>query len=251
MSLLEITDLVKIYNKPIKALKSSSEVNVLKGINFSIENQDFVAIMGRSGCGKTTLLKLLGTIDQPTSGSILFNGKDIKKLNENELSSVRRNNIGFVFQDFNLMDSLNIRENIMLPMILEGKKTNHMLELVEKNAKQFDIDKLLDKYPYELSGGEKQRVAICRSLSNEPDLILADEPTGNLDSLSCKIVVECLKKINQDLLKTVVVVTHDPLIAKHFKKVIFLKDGNILDVYYNTDGEDKFYERILDKMICL
>lgn len=161
---------------------NADEIKVLKGLTFSVEEQEFVGIMGKSGCGKTTLLKVLGLIDAPTSGTLHFYDKETKTLWKDELADIRRREIGFVFQDYYLMDSISVQENIMLPLILDKAENETCYEKSEAFANQFEITHLLHKNPYELSGGEKQRVAICRALINNPDLILADEPTGNLDS---------------------------------------------------------------------
>lgn len=223
-------------------------VKVLKGLNFSIEKNEFVGIMGKSGCGKTTLLKVLGLIDKPTDGQLYFKGKQVKKLWVDERADIRRREIGFVFQDFYLMDSLTLEENIMLPMILDKKKTNKCYANAHKYAKYFQIENLLKKYPFEVSGGEKQRAAICRALINHPEVILADEPTGNLDSKSGKIVVKALENIHQEMGKTIIMVTHDPEVASHCERILFLKDGNILeDVRKEGDTKD-FYKMILSKM---
>ena len=194
-----------------------------------------MGIMGKSGCGKTTLLKVLGMIDKQTDGVVRFMEKDTSKLYGDELADIRREQIGFVFQDFYLMDSLSVEENIMLPMILGQEKVDVMTKAARKYAEQFQISHLLKKNPYELSGGEKQRVAICRALINDPELILADEPTGNLDSKSGQIVIDALVRINQEFGKTIVMVTHDPQMASYCSRIILLKDGVILD---NLNHED-------------
>lgn len=197
MYVLEVENLIRNYQK--SAIKKSDEdIKVLKGLNFSVEQGEFVGIMGKSGCGKTTLLKVLGMIDKQTDGTVRFMEKDTSKVYGDELADIRREQIGFVFQDFYLMDSLSVEENIMLPMILGQEKVAVMTQAAQKYAEQFQISHLLKKNPYELSGGEKQRVAICRALINDPDLILADEPTGNLDSKSGQIVIDALVRINQE-----------------------------------------------------
>ena len=186
-NILEVKNLVRSYNTATFR-NSKNNVNVLKGISFQVAEGEFVGIMGKSGCGKTTLLKTLGMIDKPTDGTIKFMGEDTSELYGDKLADIRNSKIGFIFQDFYLMDSLSVEENIMLPMIISKQNTNKMIAEAKKYAEQFQIEHLLKKNPYELSGGEKQRVAICRALINNPDLILADEPTGNLDSKSGKIV---------------------------------------------------------------
>lgn len=227
---------------------NSVEIKVLKDLSFGVEEGEFVGIMGRSGCGKTTLLKVLGLIDEPTEGSILYKGEATEYLFGDRLAEIRRNKLGFIFQDFYLLDSLNIRENIMLPLILDEAEVPVMKEAAMQYAEHFGISHLLDKSPHELSGGEKQRAAICRALINDPDLILADEPTGNLDSKSGKIVVSAMEEINEKLGKTIIMVTHDPQMASHCKRIIFLKDGVILEDLRRDGTPDEFYQEILGRM---
>ena len=247
---LEVENLIRNYQK--SALKKSDEdIKVLKGLNFSVEQGEFVGIMGKSGCGKTTLLKVLGMIDKQTDGVVRFMEKDTSKLYGDELADIRREQIGFVFQDFYLMDSLSVEENIMLPMILGQEKVDVMTKAARKYAEQFQISHLLKKNPYELSGGEKQRIAICRALINDPDLILADEPTGNLDSKSGQIVIDALVRINQEFGKTIVMVTHDPQMASYCSRIILLKDGVILDNLNHGDSQDAFYQEIIGRMADL
>ncbi len=216
-----------------------------------MEEGEFVGIMGKSGCGKTTLLKVLGMIDKQTAGTVRFMEKDTSGLYGDDLADIRREQIGFVFQDFYLMDSLSVEENIMLPMILGKEKVEVMTEAARKYAEQFQIDHLLKKNPYELSGGEKQRVAVCRALINDPDVILADEPTGNLDSKSGKIVIDSLMKINRELGKTIVMVTHDPQMASCCSRIILLKDGVILDTLTQGESREDFYQEIIGRMADL
>ena len=213
-----------------------------------IKEGEFVGIMGKSGCGKTTLLKTLGMIDKPTDGTIKFMGEDTSELYGDKLADIRNSKIGFIFQDFYLMDSLSVEENIMLPMIISKQNTNKMIAEAKKYAEQFQIEHLLKKNPYELSGGEKQRVAICRALINNPDLILADEPTGNLDSKSGKIVIDALNKISSEYKKTIVMVTHDPQMASYCDRIILLKDGKILEELKKGSNRETFYQTILSKM---
>lgn len=250
MHVLEVENLIRNYQK--SALKKSDEdIKVLKGLNFSVEQGEFVDIMGKSGCGKTTLLKVLGMIDKQTDGVVRFMEKDTSKLYGDELADIRREQIGFVFQDFYLMDSLSVEENIMLPMILGQEKVDVMTKAARKYAEQFQISHLLKKNPHELSGGEKQRVAICRALINDPDLILADEPTGNLDSKSGQIVIDALVRINQEFGKTIVMVTHDPQMASYCSRIILLKDGVILDNLDHGDSQEAFYQEIIGRMADL
>ena len=227
---MKVENLVRNYKMVYSDRQDEEEIKVLKGLDFTIEEQEFVGIMGKSGCGKTTLLKVLGLIDKPTSGKIFFTGKDASELWSDELADIRRREIGFVFQDFYLLNSLSVKENIMLPM------------------ENFGLSHLLEKQPYEVSGGEKQRVAICRALINNPDLILADEPTGNLDSKSGKIVIDALKDINEHMGKTIIMVTHDPQMASYCSRLILLKDGVILEDLKNSGDQEAFYQEILEKM---
>lgn len=250
MKVLEVENLIRNYHKSTLK-KSNEDIKVLKGLSFSVQEGEFVGIMGKSGCGKTTLLKVLGMIDKQTGGTIRFMGKDTSELFGDTLADIRRTQIGFIFQDFYLMDSLSVEENIMLPMILGKEEVKVMTEAALRYAKQFQIEHLLKKNPYELSGGEKQRVAICRALINNPDLVLADEPTGNLDSKSGAIVIDALEKINQEFGKTIVMVTHDPQMASHCKKIILLKDGVILDTLRRKDRREHFYQEIIERMVDL
>lgn len=250
MKVLEVENLIRNYQKsPLK--KSEDDVKVLKGLNFSVEQGEFVGIMGKSGCGKTTLLKVLGMIDKQTEGTVRFMENDTGNLYGDKLADIRREKIGFIFQDFYLMDSLSVEENIMLPMILGREKLEVMTEAARQYAEQFQILHLLKKNPYELSGGEKQRVAICRALINDPDLVLADEPTGNLDSKSGKIVINALEKIHQDFGKTIVMVTHDPQMASYCSRIILLKDGVILDTLERGQNQKEFYQEIIGRMADL
>lgn len=250
MKVLEVENLIRNYHKSTLK-KSNEDIKVLKGLSFSVQEGEFVGIMGKSGCGKTTLLKVLGMIDKQTGGTIRFMGKDTSELFGDTLADIRRTQIGFIFQDFYLMDSLSVEENIMLPMILGKEEVKVMTEAALRYAKQFQIEHLLKKSPYELSGGEKQRVAICRALINNSDLVLADEPTGNLDSKSGAIVIDALEKINQEFGKTIVMVTHDPQMASHCKKIILLKDGVILDTLRRKDSREHFYQQIIERMVDL
>ena len=239
--------LIRNYTKTGEQ-KGKDEIKVLKGLNFQVDRQEFVGIMGRSGCGKTTLLKILGMIDRQTDGKLYFKGSDTEELWKDELADIRRRDIGFVFQDFYLMDSLTVRENIMLPKILDKGTAKDCIQKAEESAEQFGIRHLLDKKPYELSGGEKQRVAICRALINDPELILADEPTGNLDSKSGDVVISTMTEINKELGKTIVMVTHDPKMASYCSRLILLKDGVILEDLKKEGDQEEFYQKILVKM---
>lgn len=243
MSIIKTEHLVHNYTITTSTMDANT-IHVLKDIDFEVEKGEFVSIMGRSGCGKSTFLKLLGMIERPTSGTIYFDGMDTQDLWKDELADIRRRRIGFVFQDFYLLDSLCIRDNILLPMILDKADSKVMLQKAEELAELFGIKDLLLKAPYELSGGEKQRAAICRALINDPEIILADEPTGNLDSKSGQIVMDALKRINKEFHKTILMVTHDPYFASLSKKVVLLKDGQILDSITRLDDDKAFYEKV-------
>ena len=245
---IKVEDLYRSYAKIGTENGKKEAVEVLKGLNFAVEKQEFVGIMGKSGCGKTTLLKTLGMIDRPTRGTIYFCGKNTMKLWSDELADIRRRQIGFVFQDFYLMDSLNVRENIMLPMVIDKANAKDCIQKAEEFAERFGLVHLLDKNPYQLSGGEKQRVAICRALINNPEWILADEPTGNLDSKSGQIVVDALEEINEKMGKTIIMVTHDPQVASHCKRILFLKDGILLEDLRRMGTTEEFYPEILVRM---
>lgn len=226
-------------------LVNETKIEVLKGINLTINSQEFIAIMGKSGSGKTTLLKLLGMLDRPTEGKVFFKGEDSNFIRGDRLAKIRRCELGFIYQDYYLMDSLSVRENIMLPKILDHSSVEESMEESEKLADIMGVRTLMDKRTFELSGGEKQRVAICRALINHSDLILADEPTGNLDSASSETVMEYLQMINKDMKKTVVLVTHDAYVASFCNRVIFVKDGMIKVELKKTEGQDEFCDQIM------
>lgn len=247
-TIIRTEKLYRSYSKTGSKKEQPDDIRVLKGIDLKVEKGEFVGIMGKSGCGKTTLIKVLGLIDGPTKGTVYFKEKDVDILWKDELADIRRREIGFVFQDFYLMDSLSVKENIMLPMILDKAEAESCIERAESLAEQFGLTHLLDKNPYELSGGEKQRAAICRALLNNPELILADEPTGNLDSKSGKIVVDEFIKINEVMKKTIIMVTHDPQMASKCKRIIFLKDGIVLEDLRRIGSCEEFYHEVLERM---
>lgn len=247
MEILSAKNLVKIYGD----VTDENSTKALKGISMSIHKGEFVAIMGPSGSGKTTLLNVLSGIDEATSGEILINGKSLHDMDSDELALYRRKYLGFVFQDFNLLDSLTVKENIMLPMILEKKTVEEMDEKVDQLAKLFHIEPILHKYPYHISGGEQQRTAVARALVNNPTILFADEPTGNLDSKSSDIIMECFEKIVEELSTTVFLVTHDVFAASFCQKVIFIKDGQIHSYIVKKGSKKDFFHQILDNLTVL
>ncbi len=245
--ILQVKDLDRSYTVTMQT-GEKTEYPVLKKISFDVEYGEFIAIMGRSGCGKTTLLKTIGMMDKPTHGEVLYKNQSTAKIFGDNLARIRRKEIGFVFQDFYLMDSLSVKDNIMVPLILDGMPVQESLQKMEKYTEQFQITHLLNKKPYELSGGEKQRTAICRAMITDPDLLLADEPTGNLDSQSSQNVIHTLSGINEKYGKTVLLVTHDPGIASYAARIIFLKDGKILEDEKRKCPQETFYQKIVHRM---
>jgi putative ABC transport system ATP-binding protein len=236
--LLEINNLTKYFG-------SNNVVKALDGINLSVDHGDFVGIMGPSGSGKTTLLNLISTIDKPTSGSISINGTVVSSLTSDSLASFRRRELGIVFQDFNLIDSLTIRENLMLPMILERKGREELEKRVTEIASLLNISNILDKKPYEISGGEAQRTAIGRAIFNSPQLLLADEPTGNLDSKNAGAVMKLFTSINEHIGVTTIMVTHNPEAASYCKRIIFIRDGKLYNTIERGESREQFFEQIL------
>ncbi|MCI8575875.1 MAG: ABC transporter ATP-binding protein [Bacilli bacterium] len=224
----------------------------VNGISFEVEQQEFVAIMGSSGSGKTTLLNCMATIDSVTSGSITIGSKDITTLNENEIADFRRNELGFIFQDFNLLDTLTLEENIALSLVINKEKPDKIDHLVEDLAKKLGIENSLKKFPYEVSGGQKQRCACARALINNPKIIFADEPTGALDSKSARMLLETMATMNQELHSTILMVTHDAFSASFCQRVMFLKDGKIFsEIYKGEKSRKEFFNEILDVLTLL
>lgn len=223
-------------------------IPVLNGLSFEVQKGEFVGIMGRSGCGKTTLLKTLGLIAQPNGGDIWYRDRKVSNIYGDELAEIRRKELGFIFQDFYLMDSLSVLENIMMPLIFNEDDIAESKKKAMEIAEKFQVSHLLHKKPYEISGGEKQRTTICRTLVADPELIFGDEPTGNLDSKSAKVVIEALAQINKELKKTIVLVTHDPIISSYCSRIIFLKDGEIMGDIRKQGTNEEFYQQVLEKM---
>ncbi|GED54182.1 ABC transporter ATP-binding protein [Brevibacillus borstelensis] len=242
MEVLKVNDLSKVYN----SFKGAKEVTALHGINLSVRRGDFVGIMGPSGSGKTTLLNLLSGIDQCTSGEIFIEDKNITNLSKEEMALFRRHSVGYVFQDFNLLDSLTISENISLPLILDKIDPATINGKVQELAAFFEIEHIQNNYPYHISGGQKQRAAVARALINDPAIVFADEPTGNLDSKSSKNIMNTLKKINEERNSTVFMVSHDPFAASFCKRIIFIKDGAIKMEIASSGDRKEFFDRILE-----
>lgn len=242
MEVLNVSNLTKIYS----AYKGAREVRAIDGIDLMVEKGEFIGIMGPSGSGKTTLLNILSGVDNATSGEVFVAGNDISKMKKDKLSLFRRKNIGYIFQDFNLLDSLTLEENIALPLILDKKSASDISKRTSKLMNFFRIDNLKDKYPYNISGGQKQRVAAARALINDPAIIFADEPTGNLDSKSATSIMTTISNMNDELKSTVLMVTHDPFAASFCKKIIFIKDGKIKMQIASSGERKEFFDRILE-----
>jgi len=230
----------------------SSLTKAIDNISFEVEEGEFVAIMGASGSGKTTLLNCISTIDKVTSGHIYVNEKDVTKLKGNDLNKFRREELGFIFQDFNLLDTLTAYENIALALSIQNRSISEIEGRIKMVAKELNIEKILKKYPYEMSGGEKQRVAAARAIITEPTIVLADEPTGALDSKSSKMLLEKFNYLNTDLKATILMVTHDAFTASYASRVIFIKDGKIFNEFYKGSATRKeFFDKIIDVVTLL
>lgn len=247
MSMLEVHGVKKIYSTRF----GGNKVEALKNIHFQVELGEYVAVMGESGSGKTTLLNILAALDKPTSGTILLNGIELSKIKDSQLSSFRRDNLGFVFQDFNLLDTFTLEDNIYLPLVLLGKPHREMEAKIKPIAAQLGISELLKKYPYEVSGGQKQRAAVARAIITNPKLILADEPTGALDSKSSDELLRMFNRINQNG-QTIIMVTHSVKAASSANRVLFIKDGEVYHQLYRGDNtEEQFYEKISNTLTLL
>lgn len=247
MSLLEVKNVKKIYTTRF----GSNQVEALRDVNFTVERGEYVAIMGESGPGKTTLLNILAALDKPTEGKVYLKDRDLGKLKEKEIATFRRQNLGFVFQDFNLLDTFSLKDNIFLPLVLSGKKYPEMEKRLKPIAEKLGIEKLLEKYPYEVSGGQKQRAAIARALITKPQLILADEPSGALDSKAADSLMNLFTTINQEG-QTIVMVTHSVKAASSAKRVLFIKDGKVFHQLYRGNlTNEEMYERISDTLKIL
>lgn len=247
MSLLEVKNVKKIYTTRF----GSNQVEALRDVNFTVERGEYVAIMGESGSGKTTLRNILAALDKPTEGKVYLKDRDLGKLKEKEIATFRRQNLGFVFQDFNLLDTFSLKDNIFLPLVLSGKKYPEMEKRLKPIAEKLGIEKLLEKYPYEVSGGQKQRAAIARALITKPQLILADEPSGALDSKAADSLMNLFTTINQEG-QTIVMVTHSVKAASSAKRVLFIKDGKVFHQLYRGNlTNEEMYERISDTLKIL
>ena len=247
MSMLDVKGLQKIYT----ARFGGSKVEALKNVNFSVEEGEYVAIMGESGSGKTTLLNILASLDKPTSGSVILDGNDISGIKESKLAQFRRDNLGFVFQDFNLLDTFTLEDNIYLPLVLAGKSYKEMSSRIMPIAEQLGITGLLKKYPYEVSGGQKQRAAVARAVITNPRLILADEPTGALDSKATDELLNLFSQINRSG-QTILMVTHSVKAASHAGRVLFIKDGEVFHQIYRGDNDDEqMYQLISDTLTLI
>lgn len=247
MAILEVSSLGKIYTTRF----GGNKVQALNNVSFTVEEGEYAAIMGESGSGKTTLLNILAALDKPTTGSVLLEGKDITKIKEKEISAFRRDNLGFVFQDFNLLDTFSVRDNIFLPLVLLGCGYEEMNVRLEPIAKRLGIADILEKYPYEISGGQKQRTAVARAIITKPKLILADEPTGALDSRSTDGLLDILADLNADG-QTVLMVTHSTKAASRAGRVLFIKDGSVYhQLYRGKCTNEEMYQRISDTLALL
>ena len=247
MQILEVNDLRKVYTTRF----GGQSVEALRSVTFAVEQGEYVAVMGESGSGKTTLLNILAALDKPTSGQVLLEGRDIGKVKEADMAAFRRDQLGFVFQDFNLLDTFTLEDNIYLPLVLAGKKYPEMHRTLVPLASELGIEKLLKKYPYEVSGGQKQRAAVARAMITRPRILLADEPTGALDSKSTDELLGLFSRLHADG-QTILMVTHSVKAASHAGRVLFLKDGQVFHELHRTgDTDSQFYQRISDALTAL
>lgn len=247
MSILEVSGLKKIYSTSFGA----SKVEALRNVNFSVEQGEYVAIMGESGSGKTTLLNMIAALDKPTGGRIALDGIELGRINDGAISAFRRDNLGFVFQEFNLLDTFSIEDNIYLPLVLAGKGYNEMHERLVPIAQKLGITDILKKYPYEISGGQKQRAAVARAIITRPKLILADEPTGALDSRATDELLRLFSEIN-GAGQTILMVTHSVKAASHAGRILFIKDGEVFhQIYRGENSNQQLYQKISDTLTML
>lgn len=247
MAMLEVSHLKKVYTTRF----GGNQVEALRNVSFTVEQGEYTAIMGESGSGKTTLLNILAALDKPTGGTVLLDGKDLTQIKESQIAAFRRDNLGFVFQDFNLLDTFSLEDNIYLPLVLTGTPYAEMQRRLAPIAQQLGITELLQKFPYEVSGGQKQRAAVARALITNPRLILADEPTGALDSRSTDELLSLFSAIHQSG-QTIVMVTHSTKAASSAGRVMFIKDGEVFhQLYRGNDTNQQFYQRISDTLTLL
>lgn len=247
MALLEVRNVKKVYTTRLGAVK----VQALNDVNFSVEEGEYVAIMGESGSGKTTLLNILASLDKATSGKVLLNGQSLSEIRQKQLCAFRRDHLGFVFQDFNLLDTLSLRDNIFLPLVLAGTAFTEMESRLRPLAGKLEITDLLNKYPYEVSGGQKQRAAVCRALITEPEIVLADEPTGALDSKASAKLLRLFADINKGG-QTILMVTHSIQAASHAGRILFIKDGCVFhQIYRGNRSNEEMYKMISDALTVL
>ena len=245
--LLEVSALKKVYTTRF----GGHQVEALKNVNFSVDAGEYVAIMGESGSGKTTLLNILAALDRPTSGSVLLEGRELGNIRESEIAAWRRDNLGFVFQEFNLLDTFTLEDNIYLPLVLAGKRFGEMFRRLQPIARDLGIDGLLKKYPYEVSGGQKQRAAVARALITDPKLLLADEPTGALDSRSTDELLGLFAQVNAAG-QTILMVTHSVKAASHASRVLFIRDGEVFHQLYRVNlSREQFYQQISDALTVM
>lgn len=247
MPILDVQNVKKIYTTRF----GGNQVQALKNVCFSVEKGEYVAIMGESGSGKTTLLNILAALDRPTQGRVLLEGRDLTSLKESKIAVFRRDNLGFVFQDFNLLDTFSLKDNILLPLVLSGTAYSEMEKRLSPLAQKLGISDLLSKYPYEVSGGQKQRAAVARALITRPRLVLADEPTGALDSKSTDELLELFSGINLDG-QTILMVTHSTKAASHAGRILFIRDGEVYhQIYRGNRTNEEMYQKISDTLTLL
>ena len=247
MAMLEVNNLKKIYTTRF----GGNNVQALSNVCFTVEQGEYVAIMGESGSGKTTLLNILAALDKPSSGEVLLNGRNIVEIREKDISAFRRDNLGFVFQDFNLLDTFSVQDNMCLPLVLSGKNYDEMSRRLQPIATKLGIREILNKYPYEISGGQKQRAAVARALITNPQLILADEPTGALDSKATDRLLKLFEEINADG-QTILMVTHSVKAASHASRVLFIRDGALFhQIYRGESSNEALYQKISDTLTRL
>lgn len=247
MAILEVNNVKKIYTTRF----GSNKVQALSDVSFSVEEGEYVAVMGESGSGKTTLLNIIAALDKPTDGEVYLNGRRFSDIKEAEIAKFRREHLGFVFQEFNLLDNFSIKDNILLPLVLAGKQYHEMDKRLTPVARKLGISELLSKYPYEVSGGQKQRAAVARAIITDPQLILADEPTGALDSKSSDELLALFSSINNDG-QTIIMVTHSVKAASNAGRVLFIKDGRVFhQIYRGASSNEQMYQKISDTLTVL